>query len=323
MTDALYRDRAAEELPRFRIRESRDRRALDALMSEDRAYAVYALGHLERGLFERSHFWVAEGSYGAGMVVHATAMGSTMFVAGAPVAVDAILSLHPGPRAGYLTTAAPEHLPVLQRSHRVVDVLHMQRMSVTRAGFLPATTTARRLRGSDVRELNALYALDGAPSYYTASHLENGVYFGAYDGGRLVSVAGTHIVAPNMAVGVVGNVFTHPAHRGRGLATAVTSRVTAALLDGGCALVALTVDPANTPAVRAYRRLGYEPGAAVVEARLRRRAPLGLGAWLRRRAARSGQRGRMGEVEEQAPGRPLQSTTDDGGFGGRDEGAHA
>ena len=151
---------------------------------------------------------------------------------------------------------------------------------------------------------NALYALEGAPGYYSGEHIERGVYYGAFEDDRLVSVAGTHIVAPAASVAVVGNVFTHPAQRGRGLATAVTSSVTRDLLDRGCALVTLTVDPTNTPAVHAYRRLGYTLGAAVIEARARRRDPLGLGAWLRRRAAHRRAAARHGAAEEYAPGRP-------------------
>ena len=63
-------------------------------------------------------------------------------------------------------------------------------------------------------------------------------------------------------------------------------------------MVALTVDPTNVPAVRAYERLGYVAGAPVIEAHLERRDATGIGAWLRRRRAR-----RADGTEERAPGR--------------------
>lgn len=308
MTDTVYAG-ATEERPLFGIREQRDKRALDAALTEDRAYAAYALGHLERRLFERARFWTAEGEGGAGVVMHATAMGQTMVVGGDPAAIDAILSLHPGPRTTYLSTCAPEHLAVVERTHALSATLRMTRMSVTRAAFSPATGAVRRLIGGDIRMLNALYALEDAPSYYTAEHIELGVYCGAFEDGRLIAVAGTHVVAPNVAIAVVGNVFTHPAWRGRGLATAVTSGVTEELLDRGCALVALTVDPANTSAVRAYSRLGYAAGATVIEARAGRRDSLGLGPWLRRRAARRRAAHHDGTAEEWTRGR---APADDG-----------
>ena len=304
MTDTVYERSApaAGGLPLFRVRETRDRRALEAAMSEDRAYAAYALGHLDPELGRGARFWLAEGESGAGYVMHGTAMGRTLVAGGDPAAVDAILSLHPGPRWSYVSTCAPAHVAVLQRSHALSDALHMTRMSTTHATFTAADGPARRLRGREIRALNALYARDGHPSHYSASHIERGVYYGAFDGERLVAAAGTHVVSPQQSIAVVGNVFTHPAYRGRGLGTRVTSLVTAELLDRGCALVTLTVDPANAPAVRAYARLGYEAGPAVVEARARRRDPIGLGPWLRRRAAQRRAGAHAGD--EVAAGRP-------------------
>lgn len=301
MTDTTYPATGQGDLPFFCVRETRDRRAIDAALSEDRAYAAYALGHLESGLFEHARFWLAEGDPGSAVVMHATAMGRTMFVGGDPAALDAILSLHPGPRTSYLSTCAAQHRPVLERTFALSDPLPMIRMSVTQSAFTPISGPLRRLGGDDVRTLNRLYAIEAGTGYYSAEHVENGIYYGAFDGDHVVSVAGTHIVAPHVSIAVVGNVFTHPAYRGRGLAEQVTSGVTAELLGRGCALVALTVDPANAPAVHAYTRLGYEPGTAVVEARARRRDPLGLGSWLRRRVARRA----AAPGDELARGRPL------------------
>ena len=320
MTDTAYRAPASASPggggPLFRIYRERDRRALDAALSDDRAFAAYALGHLESPLFERSQFWIAEGEQGSAVVLHTTAMGRTLFVAGDPAAADAVLSLHPGPRSTYLSTCLPEHVAVLERTHALSDTLRMMRMSVTKAAFAAVDGAVRRLRRADAGPLNALYALEDGPHFYTSEHIEQGVYYGAFDGHTLLSVAGTHIVAPQQSVAVVGNVFTHPAHRGVGLATLVTSKVTADLLEAGCALVTLTVNPANAPAVRAYARLGYEQGAPVIEARAHRRDRLGLGAWLRRRVARRRADGRRdgglhGAPLELAHGRPAPAAAQD------------
>jgi ribosomal protein S18 acetylase RimI-like enzyme len=307
MTDALFGHRT-EALPRFRIREVHDRRAIDAALSEDRSYAAYALGHLEAGLFEHSQFWIADGTDGHGVLMHASGMlGRTTVVAGDPSAVDALVSLHPGTRSSYLATCSPAHLAALERTYVVVGSLEMQRMSVTAATFAPVPALrgeVRRLSGRDVRAINLLYSVEGPPTGYTPEHIDQAVYYGAYEANRLVAVAGTHIVAPHYDAAVVGNVFTHPRFRGLGLAERVTSAVTDELLhQRGCALVTLTVNPTNTPAVKAYRRLGYEPGVAVVEARIRRRDALGLTAMLRRwMARRSGRGGEPGD--EVASGRP-------------------
>ena len=108
--------------------------------------------------------------------------------------------------------------------------------------------------------------------------------------GRLVAVAGTHVVSRQEGVAVVGNVFTHPKYRGQGYATIVTSAVTESLLEC-CENVVLTVDPRNTPAVRAYDKLGYVEACRLVEASAHRRDPSGVsGTWRRFRAAIRGRR---------------------------------
>jgi len=70
-------------------------------------------------------------------------------------------------------------------------------------------------------------------------------------------VAGTHLVAPEEGVAAIGNVYTRPECRGRGLATRLTGAVAAELVRRGIPLVALNVCPENLPAMRAYRRLGF------------------------------------------------------------------
>ncbi len=287
MTDIMPRRPGTDAVPpgAYRVREERDLRSLETVLSEDRMYAAYALGHLEPGLFEHSRFWVADGPGGVGAVMHATAMGNTTVTVGAAPAVAAIVSLHPGPRATYLSTGAPGHAAALHDAFWIRDLLRMTRMSLTRDAFRPIAATLRRLSGRDVNRINRLYATEGGPSHYTYDVIDRAVYYGAFDGSRLVSVAGTHIVAPNQSLGIVGNVFTDAAYRGLGLATRVTSAVTQELFDRGCAEVTLTVDPDNTPAVRAYSRLGYMLGAPVIEARLRRRDFMGIQPALRRMAA--------------------------------------
>ncbi|MDA0364820.1 MAG: GNAT family N-acetyltransferase [Chloroflexi bacterium] len=288
MTDTLPRRRGRAEPPEgvYRVRREHNVRALEAALSDDRPYAAYALGHLERGMFEYSEFWFAEGPAGSGLVLHSIAAGNTTVTVGAPAAVETILSLHAGPRASYLSTAAPEHLTALGRAYHVHDTLRMMRMSVTAATFAPLEGGVRRLSGRDANRINRLYATEGGPSHYSRDTIERAVYYGAFDDARLIAVAGTHIVAPNEAIGIVGNVFTDVGCRGLGLAKRVTSAVTRDLLERGCAEVVLTVNPDNTPAVRAYQRLGYRSGSPVIEARLRRRDLLGIAPALRRSVAR-------------------------------------
>ena len=298
MTRTLSRNRAGEgegEAALYRVHEERDGQRLLALLGEDRAYAAFAVGHLDRGLFDHARFWTAEGPAGEhAVVMHANgALGRMSVLSGDPAGVAATLSLHPGPRAGYLSTCAPAHLPAVRQVYALGGLIAMIRMSVDAESFRPAGAgigqrTVQRLTARDARALNALYATGGGPTGYRAEHIERGVYYGVFEGGSLASVAGTHLVSPGSGIAVVGNVFTRDSARGRGLATRVTSAVTTDLMERGCWQVTLTVDPENAPALRAYERLGYVRGAPVHEARFQRRDPLGLGALLRRRFTRRG-----------------------------------
>lgn len=245
-------------------------------------YTAYALGQLEPALFPRTRWFYARGTTGTGLVLHSRGgLGDATFVLGDPDAVSAILSIYPGTAQTY-ATCQPQHLDSLRRYYRLANQQPMIRMGVTRAEFTPVhTANVTVLSGIDIRKVNSLYGSEGGPSYYIPEHIESGVYRGVVEDGRLVAVAGTHVVSRQEGVAVVGNVFTHPSARGKGYATATTSSVTETLL-GYCDHVVLTVDPNNIPAVAAYARLGFREVCQLVEASAARRDPSGLGSSLRR-----------------------------------------
>lgn len=275
----------------FVVQRLRDPARIRELLRPRIDYTAYALGQLEPGLFERTRWFRARGDTGSALVLHSKGgLGDATFVMGDADAVAAILSIHPGPAQTY-ATCQPQHISALKRVYRLATQQPMIRMSVTAESFVPATNVpAVAMTGLDIRKVNALYSSEGGPSYYVSDHIEHGVYRGVIVDGRLVAVAGTHVVSHQEAVAVVGNVFTHPAYRGRGYATAATSAVTEALLPF-CTTVVLTVDPTNRPAVAAYERIGYRESCQLVEASAARRDPAGVMAATRRlRAAIRGRK---------------------------------
>ena len=91
-----------------------------------------------------------------------------------------------------------------------------------------------------------------------------GVFYGVKHRGRLVSAAGTHILARTMGVAAVGNVCTYPEHRGQGCATRCTSAVCAELLAMGLDVV-LNVAQDNADAIHIYKKLGFRVYCPFVE----------------------------------------------------------
>ena len=264
------------------VRPLRGRDEIRDQLSARPDYTAYAIGQLEPGLFERTEWYSAYGDTGAGLVLHSRGgLGDAMFVSGDSGAVAAVVSLYPGPRTTYLT-CQPQHLDALRHRYHLSNQQPMIRMVVKAETFQPVETVETvALSGVDIRRINGLYSSEGGPSFYVPEHVDAGIYFGVVAEGRLLAAAGTHVVAPHEGVAVVGNVFTHPRYRGRGFATAVTSAVTAVLLQT-CPHVVLTVDPNNAPAVRAYRRLGYIESCQLVEASASRRDVMNLAYAFRR-----------------------------------------
>jgi RimJ/RimL family protein N-acetyltransferase len=278
------------EHDRIVVRPLRDPAAIRVLLEPQRAYAAYAIGQLAPRLFPYVRCWYAEGERESGLVLHSSGgLGEAMFTMGGRDAVGAIIRLHRGPRQNF-ATCQPDHLPVLERYFRLAQQTAMTRMHVTAATFEPARVDdghvrVLRLRASEARAVNRLYNTEGAPTFYSAAHIESSFYFGVFYDARLVAVAGTHVVSPEEGVAVVGNVFTHPRYRGRGYATLATGATTAALLRE-CRDVVLTVDPKNLPAVRAYWRLGYTEVCRLIEAPVGRADVFGLRAFVLRGIAR-------------------------------------
>lgn len=269
----------------FEVAALHDPQAIRRLIEHDRAYAAYAIAQLDPALFEDNEWWLATGPAGReALVVHSTSgLGNALFAIGDPEALDVVLSLHPGPRFTFGSLRL-EHRAVTEKHYILSRPQLMTRMSVKKDAFEPVTGPAVRLGPSDVSDVNKIYSIEGGPTAYRSVHLEDGVYYGVYLGGRLVSIAGTHVVSRAEGIAVVGNVFTHPNHRGRGYATVATSAVTADLLRD-CEQVVLTVESKNAPALAIYKKLGYEAVCALHETPMLRKDPVGIGAFMRRSLA--------------------------------------
>lgn len=274
----------------YLVRPLTDADVIRAWLAPWRVYAAYAIGQLAPRLYALVTCWEARGPGGDALVLFSRGgLGDAVFMTGDAPALDAILALHRGPRHNF-ATFRPEHLPVVERYFRVRAAQPMMRMVVNRTSFRPAYPvgmpgiTVRRLTAADARHVNRLYNSEGQPTFYSSGHIDQGMYHGVFEDRRLVAVAGTHVISPEEGVAVVGNVFTHPARRGLGYGTLATSATTEALL-ALCADVVLTVALENTPAVRAYLRLGYREDSRLVEASVTRRSITGLGAALAARLA--------------------------------------
>lgn len=258
-----------------RIRRLTEPDAVRQILSTSPAYSAYATAYLDPQLFELAEFYQATAGEKRALIMHARGgLGPSTFSIGEPALVAALMQLHPGTRQAFLTCETT-HVDLILETHNLWRPQTMFRMQITPETFRrpDLKIETRRLIDGDADDLNRLYALEDDGLHYSGRQVSDGIYYGAYNRGRLVSAAGTHILSGSEGVAVVGNVFTHPDHRGHGYGMAVTAAVTEHLLHF-CSLVVLNVDPANRPARHIYDTLGYTEHGRLMEAMATRRSSI-------------------------------------------------
>jgi ribosomal protein S18 acetylase RimI-like enzyme len=231
------------------------------LLETDRRWAVYALGDLAPQLFRQCDwFCAAEGAPAVVLLCHAFAPPVLFALGEAPLVGSLMEEI--GARPALYLHVRPEIVPVIRARYEVTQEKSMWRMVLDPKVFRPTQSgQIARLGLSDLPALRRLYA-DGeavgeAPAFFNPGMLEDGVYFGSWEGDQLTAVAGTHLVVPAEGVAAIGNVYTRRDRRGRGLASALTSAVAAELVRLGLRTVALNVEQRNAAAIHVYERLGF------------------------------------------------------------------
>lgn len=261
-----------------------DLAALRELLNQDWAWAAYALADLQPDFAPHCQWYTTDegGDDGrdAGVLLLFHALSpSILLTVGPAKAVGALLDEAELPAQVFIS-ALPAHLPLIERYYRFEDAsggstLHqMYRMAFRHPEMLTnvALADVERLGPKDVPAIEALIAHGGpfAPDAFDGYQLEDGVFFGLRvatdDGtGELVAVGGTHIVDWQEGVGAIGNMYTHPAHRGKGYARMVLGAIVQTLQQGGATNIVLNVNCQNQTALRIYEQYGFAVHCDFVE----------------------------------------------------------
>jgi len=223
-----------------------DKAAIRRILNRDRDWSLYALADLDDGLFEHCD-WLLTGDALA-LVFRA------IFVLGGAAAVRALLAALPC-ESGYLNLK-PYQLEAAGGIFHFHERHEMHRMILD--DFVPRPGITEPLTLANLPEIARLYASgDGGGIAFAPFQLETGMFRGIRRAGELVAVGGVQVVSRQESVAAVGNIFTHPACRGAGLAQTVTSAVVAAARDAGISTIGLNVASSNAAAIRAYERIGF------------------------------------------------------------------
>ncbi|MBT9142556.1 MAG: hypothetical protein DDT29_00950 [Dehalococcoidia bacterium] len=169
-------------------------------------------------------------------------------------------------------TCQPRRLDAIEGHYELEWHCLMKRMVAVRETFSPLGEEAIRLRAAQVKEANRL--CEAHSKVFFPRRMGRGVFYGTYRDGRLVAVAGAHLISPTYGIAYLENVLVHPAYRNQGLGDICTGAVAAELFDD-CSEVVIRVEPRDLPAAKAYADLGVRDDCLLIEAMGRRQGFVG------------------------------------------------
>ncbi|WBB68702.1 GNAT family N-acetyltransferase [Micromonospora sp. WMMD812] len=244
------------------VRAEHDRDALARLLRRDPVLHAYQLGDLD-DFFWPYTSWFRRGDQVA-LLYHGADPPTLLAFAAPPDVADLaallvdLAPLLPARLYAHLSPGLDAALAPWFRldgghAHRKMALTDPARL----AGVAPVGVP---LGAADLPQLHTLYAEAYPGNWFDPRMLDTGQYVGVRAGDALVAVAGVHVWSPAYRVAALGNVTTHPAARGRGLAAGVVAALCGRLRDS-VDHVTLNVRADNTAAVRLYERLGFTPVA--------------------------------------------------------------
>ncbi|MGD8604610.1 MAG: GNAT family N-acetyltransferase [Anaerolineales bacterium] len=240
-----------------------DRTSLAAALKADPGWSAYALADLDPA-YEAYCQWKISGS--AVLLEYSGLEPPVLFASGPASPLEPLVQeIQPGK---YQYTLQDQQYPAFQARLSVQVEARMWRMVLDWQNFEPGIPdSVRRLTHQHVKSLQSLYNQhpDRPDAYHPSQLDEPGVFYGVYDGDQLMAAAGTHVVSPMMSVAAIGNIFTHPDWRSRGLCVRVTQAVCSHLVQEDIELIVLNVNAANSQAMHCYEKVGFIPHCQYLE----------------------------------------------------------
>lgn len=248
-----------------------NRSAIARLLDDQPVENADLLGYLDPGYAEACTWWgrTLNGALDTLVLVYDGLSRPGLFTAGnaggvRPILRDAGRSL-PQRVTGHYRPSHRE--PVLTAFRDLGRTKHMTRMVLQRENAaLQDDGRAVRLTHADTAQIMRLYG-HWPDHFFEPFQLESGLYFGIRAEGELVCIAGIHNLSKTYDVATIGNLVTHPEHRGRGYASSCTERLVRETF-AHVSRVTLDVEAGNEPAMRTFGRLGFREQAAFFEGEL-------------------------------------------------------
>lgn len=242
--------------------EIENREQIARFLDTDRVVNAYPLGYLDEKYAEEC-LWFGErdrGDLTAVALLYTGLSRAGLFTVGAADAIQPILrAMAPHMPARMAVHFAPDHRASVESMLAPVKPpRRMNRMGLTRDTFRERDTRDVEVTALTHRDTGAILRLYSVwpDHFFEPYQLESGLYFGVRQGDELVCAVGCHNVSETFDVAAIGNLVSHPDHRGRGFAVACTAALLRAAFER-VSHVTLDVEEDNVPAMRTYQHFGF------------------------------------------------------------------
>jgi RimJ/RimL family protein N-acetyltransferase len=232
------------------------RAQIRALLERDRIWSAYALADLDPKEDDNSN-WLFNQE--AVVLIYRGLNPAVLFTEGESQQLQPLLTDISPERFIYLLKTEHKDLLATRLQVEFEEVMHRMILRGEAFSRVPAGD-ATMLTSADQPAIETLFAdHPDRPDAYHPRQLHDRPFWGIWEGDELVSVAGIHIISEWAGVAAVGNIFTRPDRRGQGLGTRATAALVQDLLESGFETIVLNVSIENTPAIRCYQNVGFEP----------------------------------------------------------------
>lgn len=229
---------------------------IQKILEMDRTWCAYAIADLDPMYFDDCRWFIDRE---AAVLIYRGLEPPVLFAQGSPQEVSRLFSQVAG--GEYQFTLLGIHRAELSARLRPSKEVQMWRMVLKQTDLLDAYKN--EVVQLDQHHAPAIHELFSGqpdlPDSFHPSQLDSGHFFGIFKGDQLQTVAGIHVISQKYGVGALGNVFTHPSHRGKGLATRASAAVVRSLLQKGIETIVLNVSMENADAIRSYQKIGFWP----------------------------------------------------------------
>lgn len=241
---------------------SSTKKNLRRLLEHDRIWNAYAIADLDPVHDECTDWFFHEDSV---LLRYRGLEPDLLFASGDPTIIETLFSELPPGR--YQVALKQEVVDAVLQRLSVNGSIPMWRMALkSDPPTLVMPDEVQALSIEDLPNIECLMAdHEDRPDSFIPAQLEYGFFYGVYESEDLISMAGVHVYSEISSVAAVGNVFTHPEHRGEGFGTLALTAVTTRLLASGIQTIVLNVSKENEPAIRSYSKIGFEPHCRYLE----------------------------------------------------------